>query len=75
MYRKLCRDKSLLRRAYELAFVIVALVIIAGEWWQTDLGQIDKSLAVGFFGFNPSSATLNGKLGDLNNCSSGNHLI
>ncbi|ONM27014.1 Laccase-15 [Zea mays] len=45
--------------------------LVIGEWWQTDLGQIDKSLAVGFFGFNPSSATLNGKLGDLNNCSSG----
>ncbi|XP_066333870.1 laccase-15-like [Miscanthus floridulus] len=45
--------------------------LVIGEWWQTDLGQIDKSLTNGFFGFNPSSATINGKLGDLNNCSGG----
>ncbi|RLM68862.1 laccase-15-like [Panicum miliaceum] len=43
--------------------------IIIGEWWETNLIQVARNLTHGFFGFNPSAATLNGKLGDLYNCS------
>ncbi|GJN25639.1 hypothetical protein PR202_gb13492 [Eleusine coracana subsp. coracana] len=56
--------------------------IVIGEWWQMDLMKVDKDFANGGVsddpaadatgdtrGDNPASATINGKLGDLNNCS------
>ncbi|KAF8673544.1 hypothetical protein HU200_048627 [Digitaria exilis] len=43
--------------------------IIIGEWWETDLVQMAGNMTDGYFGFNPVAATLNGKLGDLYNCS------
>ncbi|XP_072151653.1 laccase-15-like [Setaria viridis] len=38
--------------------------IIIGEWWEMDLDELDS-----FFDDNPSGATMNGKFGDLYNCS------
>jgi laccase len=46
---------------------------MAGEWWQMDLAQADWAIAHGvdvYF----SASTINGKLGDLYNCS-GNQSI
>ena len=46
---------------------------MAGEWWQMDLEQADSGIAHGvdlYFG----ASTINGKLGDLYNCS-GNQLL
>ncbi|KAK3119277.1 hypothetical protein QOZ80_9BG0717140 [Eleusine coracana subsp. coracana] len=43
--------------------------IIIGEWWQLDLIELDRRMADGNFDDNPLSATINGKLGDLSNCS------
>ncbi|XP_062197019.1 laccase-19-like [Phragmites australis] len=43
--------------------------IIIGEWWQLDLVELDRRMADGNFDDNPLSATINGKLGDLSNCS------
>ncbi|TKW02109.1 hypothetical protein SEVIR_8G223400v4 [Setaria viridis] len=45
------------------------LPIIIGEWWQLDLIELDRRMADGNFDDNPLSATINGKLGDLSNCS------
>ncbi|OEL31946.1 Laccase-15 [Dichanthelium oligosanthes] len=43
--------------------------IVIGEWWETDLVQLERSLTHGDFDYYPSAATLNGKLGDLYDCS------
>lgn len=43
--------------------------VIIGEWWQLDLVELDRRMADGNFDDNPLSATINGKLGDLSNCS------
>ena len=46
---------------------------MAGEWWQMDLERADWGIAQGvdlYFG----ASTINGKLGDLYNCS-GNQLL
>ncbi|XP_037410240.1 laccase-19-like [Triticum dicoccoides] len=43
--------------------------IIIGEWWQLDLVELDRRMHDGNFDDNPLSATINGKLGDLSNCS------
>uniref|UniRef100_A0A0D9XR10 Laccase n=1 Tax=Leersia perrieri TaxID=77586 RepID=A0A0D9XR10_9ORYZ len=43
--------------------------IIIGEWWELDLIELDRRMVDGNFDDNPLSATINGKLGDLSNCS------
>ncbi|KAF6982847.1 LOW QUALITY PROTEIN: hypothetical protein CFC21_001180 [Triticum aestivum] len=43
--------------------------IIIGEWWELDLVELDKRMHDGNFADNPLSATINGKLSDLKNCS------
>ncbi|KAG2563838.1 laccase-19 [Panicum virgatum] len=43
--------------------------VLIGEWWQLDLLELDRRMADGNFDDNPLSATINGKLGDLSNCS------
>jgi len=43
--------------------------VLIGEWWQLDLVELDRRMADGNFDDNPLSATINGKLGDLSNCS------
>ncbi|BAF28716.1 laccase-19 precursor [Oryza sativa Japonica Group] len=43
--------------------------IIIGEWWELDLIELDRRMMDGNFDDNPLSATINGKLGDLSNCS------
>jgi len=48
----------------------VDVPIIIGEWWQRDLMKVDKNFSNGgSFSDNPAGATINGKLGDLYNCS------
>ncbi|CAM0908402.1 unnamed protein product [Alopecurus aequalis] len=43
--------------------------IIIGEWWDVDLVQMERNIAKSNYNDRPRSTTLNGKLGDLNNCS------
>ncbi|CAL4990214.1 unnamed protein product [Urochloa decumbens] len=43
--------------------------IVIGEWWTLDLVELDRRNLDGNFEDDPLSATLNGKLGDLSNCS------
>ncbi|KAL6642479.1 hypothetical protein ACP70R_020660 [Stipagrostis hirtigluma subsp. patula] len=43
--------------------------IVIGEWWQIDLEQLDRDTMAGRLLNDPSGATINGKLGDLYNCS------
>jgi laccase len=48
----------------------VEVPVIIGEWWQRDLVKVDKNFSIGgSFDDNPAAATINGKLGDLYNCS------
>lgn len=42
---------------------------VAGDWWQLDLPQVDRSMKNGSLDFYASGSTINGKLGDLFNCS------
>jgi laccase len=42
---------------------------VAGDWWQLDLPQVDRNMKNGSFDFFASGSTINGKLGDLFNCS------
>ncbi|KAF7012990.1 unnamed protein product [Triticum aestivum] len=43
--------------------------IVIGEWWEMDLNQLDKNLRNGHLFDMPRVATINGKPGDLDNCS------
>ncbi|KAE8791029.1 Laccase-15 [Hordeum vulgare] len=43
--------------------------IVIGEWWEMDLDQLDKNLRNGHLWDMPRVATINGKPGDLYNCS------
>ncbi|KQJ87550.1 hypothetical protein BRADI_4g11857v3 [Brachypodium distachyon] len=43
--------------------------IFIGEWWEVDLVELDRRMADGSFDDNPINATINGKLGDVYNCS------
>ncbi|CAL4983143.1 unnamed protein product [Urochloa decumbens] len=43
--------------------------IIIGDWWELDLPKVDWSMKHGSFDFFASGSTINGKLGDLFNCS------
>lgn len=44
-------------------------LVMSGEWWEMDLDELDRRMMDSFFDDNPSAATMNGKLGDLYNCS------
>ncbi|VAH98829.1 unnamed protein product [Triticum turgidum subsp. durum] len=43
--------------------------IIIGEWWEKDLAQLDRNFSKGYLDEFSSGSTINGKLGDLFNCS------
>ncbi|PUZ45626.1 hypothetical protein GQ55_8G239800 [Panicum hallii var. hallii] len=43
--------------------------IIIGDWWELDLPQVGWNMKHGSFDFFASGSTINGKLGDLFNCS------
>ncbi|XP_044971263.1 laccase-15-like [Hordeum vulgare subsp. vulgare] len=43
--------------------------IVIGEWWEMDLGHLEKNLRNGYMFDLPRAATINGKPGDLYNCS------
>ncbi|PAN43553.1 hypothetical protein PAHAL_8G244400 [Panicum hallii] len=43
--------------------------IIIGDWWEMDLGQVGRNMMHGLFDDFASASTINGKLGDLFNCS------
>ncbi|KAF8672969.1 hypothetical protein HU200_049037 [Digitaria exilis] len=42
---------------------------LTGDWWQLDLQQVERKMKLGFFDYFASASTINGKLGDLFNCS------
>jgi hypothetical protein len=43
--------------------------MMAGDWWGMDLAEVDRKMKDNFFDYFPSASTINGKLGDLFNCS------
>ncbi|CAL4979169.1 unnamed protein product [Urochloa decumbens] len=43
--------------------------IIIGDWWDMDLDQLDRNMMDGYFADSQTATTINGKLGDLYNCS------
>ncbi|XP_062183260.1 laccase-15-like [Phragmites australis] len=43
--------------------------IVIGEWWEMDLVRVDNDFLDGFLDDEPIAATINGKLGDVYNCS------
>ncbi|KAL6905938.1 hypothetical protein ACP4OV_003539 [Aristida adscensionis] len=43
--------------------------IVIGEWWEIDLDELDRKTVAGILGNDPSGSMINGKLGDLYNCS------
>ncbi|CAN6326302.1 unnamed protein product [Urochloa humidicola] len=43
--------------------------IIIGDWWSIDLAEVARKMEDNFFDDFPSASTINGKLGDLFNCS------
>jgi len=42
---------------------------MAGEWWEKDLAAVDRNFSKGLYDEFSSGSTINGKLGDLFNCS------
>jgi hypothetical protein len=42
---------------------------MTGDWWDMDLDQLDRNMLDGFFSDNQKASMINGKLGDLYNCS------
>jgi laccase len=49
-------------------------MMIAGDWWSMDLAEVARKMEQNLFDYFPSASTINGKLGDLFNCS-GNQLV
>ncbi|EMS45877.1 Laccase-15 [Triticum urartu] len=43
--------------------------IVIGEWWSINLAQLGKNMEDGYYDDTSSATTINGKLGDLYNCS------
>ncbi|KAG0530940.1 hypothetical protein BDA96_05G230900 [Sorghum bicolor] len=43
--------------------------ILIGEWWEKDLAAVDRNFSKGLYDEFSSGSTINGKLGDLFNCS------
>ncbi|KAM0877740.1 hypothetical protein ACQ4PT_035302 [Festuca glaucescens] len=43
--------------------------LVLGEWWDTDLLELERKIANGEMKEVPTSSTINGKLGAFNNCS------
>lgn len=46
-----------------------------GEWWEKDLPQVDRNMTNGYFDDYSSGSTINGKLGDLFNCSGNDQFL
>jgi laccase len=44
-------------------------ICVAGEWWEKDLAAVDRNFTRGHYDEFSSGSTINGKLGDLFNCS------
>ncbi|VAI51137.1 unnamed protein product [Triticum turgidum subsp. durum] len=56
--------------AYPFPKPDVEVPVIIGEWWQRDLVKVDQNFSIGgSFEDNPAAIAINGKLGDLYNCS------
>jgi hypothetical protein len=53
----------------ELVLFFDELGVAAGDWWEMDLGQVGRNMMHGLFDDFASASTINGKLGDLFNCS------
>ena len=49
--------------------------MMAGEWWNLNLAQLAKNMEDGYYDDSSSATTINGKLGDLYNCSGDTHLL
>jgi laccase len=47
----------------------VVVSTMTGDWWDMDLDQLDRNMLDGFFSDNQKASMINGKLGDLYNCS------
>ncbi|CAM0914154.1 unnamed protein product [Alopecurus aequalis] len=43
--------------------------IVIGEWWDIEMSQLERNIAKSYYRDMPRSNTINGKLGDTNNCS------
>ncbi|CAN6204040.1 unnamed protein product [Urochloa humidicola] len=55
--------------SYPFPMPHMEIPIIIGDWWQKDLQRVAWNMAHDSFGDFPSGSTINGKLGDLFNCS------
>jgi laccase len=49
--------------------VVVVVLVMAGDWWNMDLALLEKHFEKELVDDLPVAATINGKLGDLYNCS------
>ena len=49
--------------------VVVVVLVMAGDWWNMDLALLEKHFEKEIVDDLPVGATINGKLGDLYNCS------
>ena len=49
--------------------VVVVILVMAGDWWKMDLALLEKHFEKEIVDDLPVGATINGKLGDLYNCS------
>jgi laccase len=54
---------------------MVLMMMPIGDWWAMDLAAVARRMKQdNFFDYFPSASTINGKLGDLFNCSGNNQL-
>ena len=55
--------------------MVLMMMMMAGDWWAMDLSVVARRMEKdNFFDYFPSASTINGKLGDLFNCSGNNQL-
>lgn len=57
------------RHAYPFPKPHKEIPIVIGEWWSLNLAQLAKNMEDGYYDDSSSATTINGKLGDLYNCS------
>ncbi|XP_044416137.1 laccase-15 [Triticum aestivum] len=57
------------RHAYPFPKPDKEIPIVIGEWWSINLAQLGKNMEDGYYDDTSSATTINGKLGDLYNCS------
>jgi len=57
------------RHAYPFPKPDKEIPIVIGEWWNLNLAQLAKNMEDGYYDDSSSATTINGKLGDLYNCS------